>query len=250
MSAAAALTYRVEERVGSALDVALYRTLVGISCIKDGYGVDASHVRDRLRVLRTAAKPLYYGEREIRSIFLLYEGGRRRSGREVVVAFAVVCNPTRFHRLLSKRVSSTVHLALLCGARAWRLVLALKAAYVDHGVGVTIEALPHVIAYYMNPTFGVVRMIDTEDSFRKSVTVQREHTRDKVQSRRVMEMIDEIERGDKFTPEDERAFQRPGVRDLSRLVAHLVMVPVETPESATFAALCAPSVARRGGRRP
>ena len=69
---AAAISYRVEERVGSALDVAPYKTLVGISCIKDGYGVEASHVRDRLRVLRTAAKRLYYGEREIRSIFLLY----------------------------------------------------------------------------------------------------------------------------------------------------------------------------------
>lgn len=251
MSAAGAPTYRVEERVGSALDVALYKTLVGISCIKDGYGVDASHVRDRLRVLRTAAKRLYYGEREIRSIYLLYEGGRRRSGREVVVAFAVVCKPTRFHRLLPKHVRSTVHLALMCGASAWRLVRALKAEYVDDGVGVTIDALPHVIAYYMNPTFGVVRMIDTEDSFRKSATVQREYARDKVQSRRVRGMLDEIERGDELTPDDESAFKRPGSPDLSRRVAHLVMVPEATPfESATFAALCAPSVARRGGRRP
>jgi hypothetical protein len=217
---AAALTYRLEERFctgAASMDknerVALYKTLVGIPCIKDGNGVDASYVKDRLRALRTTsarttAKRIYYGSREIRSILLLHEGGRRRSGREVVVAFAVVCKPTRFHRLRPKHVLATVHLALLCGTSAWRLVRALKAEYVDDGVGVTMDALPHVIAYYMNPTFGVVRMIDTEDSFRKSATMQREYTLDAAQPRRVQSMLAEIERGDEFTPAGESAFQR------------------------------------------
>ena len=218
----------------------LYRTLVGIPCMKDGYGVAKAYVKDKLRVLKTDPAVRYGNEggtmRAIRRVLLLYEGPRLRSARSTVVAFAVVCDTVAFHRLKPEHVQNTVYLALLCGTSAWRLVSALKSAYVDGGVGVTMDALEHTIAYYHNPTFGVVRMIDTEASFRASTKLQTAYASLPPSRRKdaADRMVDEIEKGDAFSPAAESAFQGRSQPDYTYMVAHLVM----WPSAPSFAQLC------------
>jgi hypothetical protein len=235
----------------------LYRTLVGIPCMRDGYGVAPSYVRKKLRVLKTHREALYGNDggvmRAIRRVYLLYQGPHRRSATSTVVAFAVVCDTVEFHRLRPEHVPNTVYLALLCGTSAWRLVSALKSEYVDNGVGVTMDALSHTIAYYHNPSFGVVRMIDTEAAFRASGTLQKRYASLTPSQRKetAADMLDEIERGDSFTRAAESAFQDRSEPDYSYLVAHLVMWP-EASSAPSFARLCvrdaAPIRARRERR--
>ena len=190
--------------------------------------------------------------RAIRRVFLLYEGPKLRSARSTVVAFAVVCDTVAFHRLRPEHVANTVYLALLCGTGAWRLVNKLRSEYVDHGVGVTMDALAHTLEYYHQPAFGVVRMIDTAKSFTGSVRLQAAHKEllSGPEKKHKLEtlasaMLREIELGDAFVPAEESAFQGRSEPDYSYFVAHLVMWPSQI----SFSMMCIPDKPRRGARR-
>ena len=232
----------------------LYRTLVGIPCMKDGRGVMKSYVKDKLRTLKTDG--MYGNEggtmRAIRRVLLLYEGPKLRSARNTVVAFAVLCDTVVFHRLRPEHVAETVYLALLCGTGAWRLVNKLRSEYVDRGVGVTMDALPHTLAYYHQPAFGVVRMIDTAKSFTGSVRLQAAHKEllSAPEKKHKLEtltsaMLREIELGDAFSLAEESAFQGRSEPNYSYFVAHLVM----WPSQASFNEMCIPDAPRRRARR-
>jgi hypothetical protein len=113
-----------------------------------------------------------------------------------------------------------------------------------------MHALPHTIAYYHNPSFGVVRMIDSEAAFRASSTLQKRYALLTPSERKETAegMLDEIERGDSFTRAAESAFQDRSEPDYSYLVAHLVMWPNES-SAPSFARLCVRDAARTRARR-
>jgi len=237
--------------------------LVEVPCInKNNYGVDRTYIKAAFKAL-LGRKTNEYGVRhgvmrEVKDIFVLWrETGAINVPTKVRVAFAVVCREGKmFHRLRSEFVGESVFLALLCGENATVLMDEILRVYEDKWV--TLDALPHVIGYYLRPAFGEGLMIDTRSSFASSAefratyrefdtetgtkadTDREKKERGAATSKITAAMKTQIPLGEEFVPRAESSSRREGsVLDETYGVAHIVYPPAHLPrENRSFERVC------------
>jgi hypothetical protein len=240
--------------------------LAEISCInKNNYGINKRFIKASFHELLRSERN-HYGVnhgvmREVTDIYVLW---KETAGTEVPtrtstemptqvptkvrVAFAMVCREgVLFHRLRSEFVEQSVFLTLLCGENATLLMDEILRIYADKWV--TLDALPHVIGYYLRPGFGGGLMIDTRSSFDSSAefratyrqfdTKTREE-RDAATSKIAAVMEKQIPFGESFVPRVESSSRRKGsVPDKQYGVAHIVYPPTQFPaEGRAFDQMC------------
>jgi len=182
------------------------------------------------------------------------EHGMRRRVKEVLtytedgalIAFAVICYPgPMFHRLRAVFVEQSIFLALLCGAKAGHIMDEIIARY-GH-LWITLDALPHVIGFYLRPRLGAAMMIDTPKSFELSTTFRTKYnktankrTRDTNTEWIVGEMRPEIRKADEFVMRQDSGSRRNGPIDWTYGQAHIALPPTGT--ALTFTQMCHASV--------
>jgi hypothetical protein len=237
------------------------RELAEISCIKNNYGINKRFIKASFKELLGSERN-HYGVkhgvmREVTDIYVLW---KETAGTEVPtkmstsmstkmrVAFAVVCREGQmFHRLRSEFVEQSVFLALLCGESATLLMDEILRIYA--GKWVTLDALPHVIGYYLRPGFGDGLMIDTRSSFDSSAEFRATYRRfdaktreerDAATSKIAAVMETQIPLGESFVPRVESSSRRKGsVLDKQYGVAHIVYPPTQFPaEGRAFDQMC------------
>jgi hypothetical protein len=212
------------------------RTLAGIPCKNEqNEGIGAAYIKRRLRDLRG---DVWYGpeggvRRRVREVLVLYTARYTRSGEPVATAYALVCDGgPMFHRLRQAHVDRSVYLAMLCGRGASHIVRRLVEMYTRRGVAITLDALPHVVSYYVRDKMPPTVMIDTKRAFELSLKLRAAPSEATVAS-----MVKQIAPGEAFVPLAERAYRGRASPDHSYEVARMVVLP-ESLRGLTFAELC------------
>ena len=212
------------------------RTLAGIPCKNEqGEGIGAAYIKRRLRDLRD---DVWYGRedgvrRRVREVIVLYTARYTRSGVPVATAYALVCDGgPMFHRLRQAHVDKSVYLAMLCGRGASHVLRRLLEMYTPRGVAITLDALPHVVPYYVRAKMPPTVMIDTKRAFELSLKLRAAPSEATVES-----MVRQIARGEAFVPLAERAYRGRAPPEHSYEVARMVVLP-ESLRGLTFAQLC------------
>jgi hypothetical protein len=150
-----------------------------------------------------------------------------------------------FHRLRAVFVEQSIYLALLCGAKAGYLMDAIVERYGD--LWITLDALQHVIGFYLRPRLGAAMMIDTPTSFELSTTFRT--TYNKTANKRTRDsktewiaglMRPEIRKADQFVMRQDSGSRRNGPIDWTYGQAHIALPPKGT--ALTFTQMCHASV--------
>jgi hypothetical protein len=222
--------------MGAAERRGLLRSLEGIACKNDqNEGVGAAYIKGRLRDLRRGTVYGHEGGvlRRAREAYVLFAARRTRSAEPVATAYALVCDGgPAFHRLRAEHVEGSVYLALLCGRGASHVMRALVERYTERGVAITLEALPHVLTYYVRPKMPPTVMIDTERAF-----VLSRRLREAPDAATARRMLAEIRKGEAFVPVAECAFRGRVEPAYSYELARLVVLP-DRLAGESFASLC------------
>lgn len=206
-------------------------------------GVDKEWIVTKFELILKSETDSYGEEhgmlRRVKEVWTYTEDG-------AVIAFAVICHPgPMFHRLRAVFVEQSIYLALLCGAKAGHLMDEIVRRY--SSLWITLDALQHVIGFYLRPQLGAAMMIDTPTSFELSTKFRTKYraTADKVKrdaatERIVVQMRPERREAEQFVMRQDSGSRRNGPVDWTNSQAHIALPPKGT--ELTFTQMCHASV--------